>query len=310
MAAIGSFLRGRGGRRKQLPTGWRLWAVTLTLTLIACGGGSVGTGTGEGLSTFEGIVVSREGAPLAGVVVAIAESGVEAITDASGMFSLAVPSESVEPQVEFQVTTAIDTDAFIVDTLTTDPSGIVLEVVIDEAVHPVAVRAVDVTVRIVGTCAASFLNDRIILQQLPVSNGTVCEVQVDVTENGVPRSNVGFSIEYRSCSDDGEWFPLVTFPVTAPAAEGGVVAAAFPFEESSERCVYRVRAPLEEADLPPVIFEIKTLLKQSIEAGLSDAPSAPLPGPSPSPGLPVAVDTNPNTGSAGDASNALSAAGS
>lgn len=250
-----------------------LSAVFIGVCTHGCGGGSVGTGTGEGVATFAGTVVSRDGAPVAGVTVSIADSGEAVVTDENGSFSLTVPDDLVEAEVQLQLSSTV-----VQEPDSTAPadelSEQTLEVVLTEAPVPVEVRTVEVSVRIAGACAESFSNDRSIVQSLPIPEGAVCSLEVEVTDSGVPRSDLQFALEYRACADDAPWNPLligVTTSIDAPA----VGSAEFPFTANGERCVYRVIAPFEAPELSPVIFEITTLFKQGYDAAAVSGGSPP-----------------------------------
>lgn len=256
--------------------------------LCGCGGGSVGTGTGEGLATFEGTVVSREGEPVPGVTVSIAENGEEVVTGEDGRFSLSIPTESLDEEVQLQLTsTTIEQQD--PNAIEADPTEEILAVVLDEASPPVVVRTVEVAVRIAGACADSFTNDRSIVQSLPIAEGAVCRLEVEVTDGGVPRSDLQFALEYRACENDSSWNPLL-IGVTTSIDNPTVGSAEFPFIANHERCVYRVIAPFEAPELSPVIFEITTLFKQGFDTAVLGGGMAeePVSSADPAAGTPTA----------------------
>lgn len=238
-----------------------LLCLTASAELLGCGGGSIGTGTGEGLTTVEGRLVSPEGLPLPGFSVTIEGSETPAVTDQTGYFVLAVPTDTLPESVEIHVSPdGTNLSNVTVGEVASDPSAVVLEVVVDEVAPPVVVKSTNLTVQAIGDCAASFNNNRSIDQIAQITEGTSCDFSVEVTSDGVLRSDAKYRIETRACDNSAEWKPIQE-GITTSESSATLGIASIIYTVDPEHCVYRVVAPIGEEAVESASFEIRTLLK-------------------------------------------------
>lgn len=264
------------------------------LTSPGCGGGSVGTGTGEGVTTVEGKIVTPSGEPLAGAAVKLQGAAVPATTDANGHFVIAVASTALPTNVQLQVApnpanTSTSTANVAVVEPSTDPSALVVQVVIDIETPPVVIQSSEVKVQAAGLCADRFVNNRTIEQIGSIVAGTLCTFNVSVTEDTVPQPLAQYRVEYRACDDASLWIPLLDGVTNSPNL-GNTGEASFPYIEDADHCVYRVVAPVNQEGLEPTAFEIRTLLKKQFDQ--APGPLTPTETPTELPtGTPTPVDT-------------------
>ena len=268
------------------------------LVLVGCGGGSIGTGTGDGLTTVEGRLVSPEGLPLPGFAVTIAGSETASITDQSGYFVLAVPTETITQSVEIHVSPdGTNQSNVTVEEVASNPSAVVVEVVVDEIAPPVLTKSTNLTVQAIGDCALSFNNNRTIDQIMPISEGTTCSFSVEVLTDGILRNDAVYRIESRACDDNSEW-TTIQEGITASELSPTLGIANILYNVDGQHCVYRVIAPIGEASIESASFEIRTLLKLSYDSPpviAEPAPEQELPTPSPTPTEEPASESETNT---------------
>ncbi|MCB0360641.1 MAG: hypothetical protein KDD44_13430 [Bdellovibrionales bacterium] len=108
--------------------------ICTTLLLVDCAGGSRGTG---GIQ-FSGEVVSRQGAPLAGVSVTVSQTGASDITDNAGLFS--IKTQAAPGDVELVVQTASFAASAFVENVQADTSAVQVIIEVDEQERIATIR--------------------------------------------------------------------------------------------------------------------------------------------------------------------------
>ncbi len=226
--------------------------VILLALLSGCGGGSAGTGG----RTLTGTVETAQAQPLPGVTVTLAETGDSAVTDANGSF--VIVADEIPPNANL-VMHAPNLDITVPVVAGPDGgSAVRVSVTINPATQSAAVRVLDVHAAIQGVCDYYFLNDgRIIRQQIPLANESLCTVKVQMYGDGRPLVR-RIAVEVRACSKNAPW-RFVEDDQIRPTSYGQVN---FFFSNDSQHCLYRVAAPYQDPANAPIYTIIQTLTAQ------------------------------------------------
>ncbi|NDC37755.1 MAG: carboxypeptidase regulatory-like domain-containing protein [Proteobacteria bacterium] len=232
------------------------------ISLAGCGGGTSGTG----LQTFDGQVKSADGDPVAGATVTLTATGEAAVTDESGRFVLRSAVESdPQQQLEFLLESTDFNGTFSVpeSALSEGSAQISVDIVIDPVTRTLELTNFSLQVRMVGFCSAAFSNGDTVRQLRELPPGTRCTLQTEVRGDGIPRENVPFALQVRTCSGRRGAWQTVAVTSTGEGETRGSALMEFAFISTAKLCRYRVVAPFNDPNYRPAVFAIETLREQA-----------------------------------------------
>lgn len=219
--------------------------LVIVLMLMGCGGGSAGTGTGP-IVIVQGAVIDESGTPIEDVNVRVVETGSEDTTSDSGEFELLT-----EPATE-NVTLEISTEngsSFVTVAIPEEGGTVSITLTFNPRLLQVDAESLEVGAAIVGLCDIYFENRLTIRQANAVPENLSCVARTTVRANNRKLANVPIAIQYRGCSNEGDWITIAA-GATMRKPNKGVGQVVFPFIDDAEHCIYRIVAPFGVSGLP------------------------------------------------------------
>lgn len=219
--------------------------LVIVLVLMGCGGGSAGTGTGP-IVVVQGAVFDESGIPIEDVSVRVVETGSEDITSDSGEFELLT-----EPEQE-SVTLEISTEngsSYVTIAIPEEGGTVSVTLTFNPRLLQIDSESLEFGAAIVGLCDIYFENRLTIRQANAVPQNLSCVARVTMRANNRKLANVPIAIQYRGCSNEGDWI-TVAAGATMRKPYKGIGQVAFPFVDDIEHCIYRIVAPFGVTGLP------------------------------------------------------------
>jgi hypothetical protein len=234
----------------------KLIILFLTFTLTACGGGTVGTGD----RSFEGSIRNIDNAPLKDIKVIIPDTGDFDVSDNLGNFLIVTPENVLPKELRLETN---ELNLRVPLKINSEEMKTQIDIKVDTVKKQTTIKEFGARVAVVGRCGVYFENSQPIRQGNKVPEGTTCILKVIAYGDGERIGDVPISLEYRSCEPniDSTWKSLA-FGLTANGVHKGVAQIEFNFEDSPEKCQYRVRVPYNYSKYEPIDFFINTFTFQ------------------------------------------------
>lgn len=231
--------------------------------LSSCGGGSSGTaigGAGDG-PNFSGQILSRTGEVLANTEITILNTEDKTLSDDAGSFDLNASELVTNPTI--QITTPEGEQA----SLTLDSSSlditdnqIDLSLIYDSQTNAIKLAELTLNARMIRSCGQFFINTQTIKQISPITEGFICTIEAEFKENAIPKNEIIFNLEHKSCDPDDSW-KFITAGKTGTSGDG-VGEISFEFKNDEQHCLYRITGPVDETTEYQLSVQVDTLRKK------------------------------------------------
>ncbi len=235
--------------------------LTITGGLLSCaGGGTSGTGLASA-RILSGTVTQSEGEPVENAVVTIQETGESDLTDANGEFEIG--TELVTDTYNIQIEGS-DLDTMVtVETISDDTQNLQVDINLNNSDINTSstLSTIEVWAKVVGFCDPLFENNPRIRQSVAVPENSICTLKFYASSNNQKLERVPAILEVSSC--DGLNWQEVATGTTGVGNRAGVGQIPFAFIDDADHCLYRLQAPVDVANVRPVVVYIDTFTYQN-----------------------------------------------